>query len=68
MGIRRLFELDPRAARPYILAEIRRPQAASGNWLPAALAIFLMKLYPSSTERWPPGSKPPAPPRCLTRG
>ncbi len=49
-AFRRLNELDPRAARPYILAEIRRPHADNGHWLAAALVILPDETLPEFDE------------------
>ena len=49
LAIQRLFELDPRAARPYILAEIGRPQV-NGGVLAKALTLLPDETLPEFDE------------------
>ncbi len=49
-AFQRLYELDPRAARPYILAEIRQPHADNGHWLSSALVILTDETLPELDE------------------
>ena len=49
-AFQRLYELDPRAARPYILAEIRQPHPDNGHWLSSALVILTDETLPELDE------------------
>ncbi len=40
LALQRLFELDPRAGRTYILAEIRRPQGRGDRFMAKALTLL----------------------------
>ena len=50
MAIQRLFELDPRAARPYILAEIRKPQGSGERTMANALTLLPDETLPDFDE------------------
>ncbi len=50
LAIQRLYELDPRAGRPHILAEIRRPQAGGDATLAKALSLLPDESLPQFDE------------------
>jgi hypothetical protein len=50
MAIQRLFELDPRAGRSYILAEIRRPQVRGDRIMAQVLTLLPDETLPEFDE------------------
>ena len=50
MALQRLFELDPRAGRSYILAEIRRPQGRVDRFIVQALTLLPDETLPEFDE------------------
>ena len=52
MALQRLLELDPRAGRSYVLAEIRRPRGGDNRFTAQALTLLPDETLP--TKRWLP--------------
>ena len=50
LALQRLFELDPRAGRPYILAEIRGPQGTGDRLMAKALTLLPDETLPEFDE------------------
>lgn len=50
LAMQRLFELDPRAGRPYILAEIRRPRMDGSSVVAKALTLLPDETLPEFDE------------------